>query len=356
MISRFFQWWFGELAGFLPRGLRSAFQGTKSGLVVEFDDQEALLQHDDGSRLEPVGKVNHLESEPDEQRRTVKRLLKGTLSSPTSVSVRLPKNQVLRRKVELPSATAENLREVLSFEMDRHTPFKAREVYYDYRIEGANPQTDRIAVELAVVPMGVAQRFQDKAEGWGFEVDEVGVAYGDTYEAPFFKLVSADRRHQGRGVARAVTAILAIAILGLLLVAAYLPLERKKAELAAVENRLQEVRKVALEADKLRNEVEERLAQSEFLVGLKRGSPSVTHLFDEVTGLLPDNTWVIQFSRKGDTLTLAGYSSKASSLIGLLEESALFDEVRFSSPVTLDSRLNLDRFNITASISGQGEI
>ena len=328
----------------------------KSGLVVDFDDQEALLQHDDGSNLAQLGRVNHLEIEPSEQRKVVHRLVKGALRSPTSVVVRLPQNQVLRRKVELPSATAENLREVLSFEMDRHTPFKAHEVYYDYRIEGANPQTDRISVDLAVVPMGVAQRFQDKVEAWGFEVDQVGVAQGTAYDAPFYRLVSSDHRHQGKGIARAVTAVLAVAILGLLLVAAYLPLERKKTELAAVEGQLQEVRKEAIQADTLRNEVDERLAQSEFLVGLKRGSPTVTLLLDEVTRLLPDNTWVIQFSRKGDSLTLAGYSSKASALIGVLEESDLFDEVRFSSPVTLDSRLGLDRFNITASISGQGEI
>ena len=56
---------------------------------------------------------------------------------------------------------------------------------------------------------------------------------------------------------------------------------------------------------------------------------------NEVTGLLPDNTWVIQMAWSGQRLTLSGYSAKPSALIALLEQSDMLSEVRFNSPVTV---------------------
>ena len=52
---------------------------------------------------------------------------------------------------------------------------------------------------------------------------------------------------------------------------------------------------------------------------------------------------------------VSGYSGKASALIGLLEESAFFDEVSFSSPVTLDPKVGLDRFNLSAKVVEQDQ-
>ena len=53
-------------------------------------------------------------------------------------------------------------------------------------------------------------------------------------------------------------------------------------------------------------------------------------------------------------LNLSGYSKKPSTLIGLLEQSEMLTSVRFSSPVTLDQRLGLHRFNLAASVLGRG--
>ena len=356
LIGRFFKWWTEQLAGCLPGWLRGAFRGGQSGLVVDFGDRDAFLQHDDGKALHPIGQFNFLDKEPDSQRKTVRKMLAAARVTPASAVVRLAASQVLRRKVELPSATAENLREVLSFEMDRHTPFKAKEVYFDYRIGGANPQTDRISIDLAVVPRATAERTMERVSAWGLNVGELGFSEGSAYGSPFFKLVAADRTRAGETMARSLTLVLALAACLLLAAVFYFPLEQKRDRLAALEARLAEVRAAAVESNDLKKRVDAMLAQSEFLVGLKSSTPSVTALLDEVTKRLPDNTWVIQFGRRGASLVVAGYSAKPSSLISLLEQSELFDEVRFSSPVTKDPRIGMDRFNISASISGQGDL
>ena len=47
---------------------------------------------------------------------------------------------------------------------------------------------------------------------------------------------------------------------------------------------------------------------------------------------------------------MQGQSPAASALIGALESSGLFENVRFTSPVTQDRRSGLERFHITAQI------
>ena len=78
-------------------------------------------------------------------------------------------------------------------------------------------------------------------------------------------------------------------------------------------------------------------------------------MLDEVSRRLPDETWLVQLSRRGDELIMSGFSSKATALISLLEDSALFSDVQFGAPVTLDRDVNLERFNITAVLrTGEG--
>ncbi|NIQ97756.1 MAG: PilN domain-containing protein, partial [Desulfuromonadales bacterium] len=56
-----------------------------------------------------------------------------------------------------------------------------------------------------------------------------------------------------------------------------------------------------------------------------------------------------------DQVMLSGYSDSSSELIGLLEQSDLLEEVRFSSPLTVDQRIGLERFNLSAKLQGNDE-
>ena len=78
----------------------------------------------------------------------------------------LPAERVLQRTVDLPLAAAENLREVLGFEMDRHTPFKAEDVAFDYHIVSTDRQTKRLLVDLTVAPRieEVAAKFYGRTD------------------------------------------------------------------------------------------------------------------------------------------------------------------------------------------------
>src|SRR6516165_809933 len=100
MMREFFAWWFGQLAELLPQGLRR-------------------------TALTAVGAKDLAELPRVTGRTTV---------------LRLGGPDVLGKTLTLPLAAERELDQVLGFEMDRETPFKAEEIYWNHRIEGSDRQ------------------------------------------------------------------------------------------------------------------------------------------------------------------------------------------------------------------------
>jgi general secretion pathway protein L len=354
-VSGFFRWWGGEMAAFLPAGLRARLERGGQRLTVEISDRRALFGFEKGRETRPLGEVTispaGLAGQRDAgQHDAVSRIVRGAGVRSAEVVLRLPRDKVLRRLVDLPAAAAENLREVLGFEMDRHTPFKAGEVYFDYRLEGSDPDRKRIKVDLVVVPRTVVDQAVQLATSWGLAPDRVA-AGGEPAEAarPFNLLpAGAVRTRTGLG-GRLAPVLLVLAVL-LSAAALYLPLERKQQLLAATEAELAKVRGQAIAVDGLKTQIADMLQRGSFVVDRKRGEHGPVELLDELTRLLPDHTWVLKFGLRGGRLTLSGYSAKPSALIGLLEKSEMLSAVRFSSPVTMDQKIGLERFNLTATL------
>ncbi len=354
-IRRFFHWWGNELLACLPGFLRRLFRRKKSTLIVEFYDRQAILRRlragdsaEAGSEgaTETLGRIPLDDSlSVEEARQLLGECLRGSRINSQNIIFRLPRAQVLRRTLDLPAAALENLREVLSFEMDRHTPFKAEEVFFDHRILGG--RDDRLSVELVMVPKNSAETVIRAGSALGMAPSRVGVVGEAPAAFRLYPNLSSNKRPR---LASALTALLAIAMVGLLSAAFYLPLEQKKERLDVLREELKVAQNKAKKAEAVRQEVDQRLASGAFLVERKQSRAPVSSVLAEITELLPDHTWVLQFGWRDDRLVLSGYSGKATDLIGLLERSDLLDKVRFNSPVTADPRVGLDRFNLTATV------
>ncbi len=133
-----------------------------------------------------------------------------------------------------------------------------------------------------------------------------------------------------------------------------MPVAEQTRVLAAVEGRLAQARIAAAEADRLKKRLASMVERNRFLIDRKSARLTVTELLHEITRLLPDDTWIIRARLQGDKLTLSGYSATASALIASLEGSAGLAQVRFSSPVTLDRRVGVERFDLSAVVLPRG--
>jgi general secretion pathway protein L len=354
-LSRFLRWWVGELAGCLPSQLRAALRLNGRKLVLVMNDDDVVFEHHQGKKTKKIGQLSLTKSDPNELRKSANRIARREKLRSAPVVLQLLRCKVLRRSINLPLAAAENLREVLGFEMDRFTPFKGEEVYYDYRVAKTDPELKRINVDLAVVPKPVADEALSIVRDWKFEPIQVGLAMASDVEgAPSFNFLPAPARKDVSKLRSRFAIVLVFILIGLSAAAIFLPLNQKQEALAARQGELVKLHTAALHVDQLENQLTERLERSQFTAAEKHNGRTGTELLNEISRLLPDHTWVAQFSWHDDRVSLSGYSKKPSALIGLLEQSEMLTSVRFSSPVTLDQRLGLHRFNLAASVLGRG--
>jgi Tfp pilus assembly protein PilN len=69
----------------------------------------------------------------------------------------------------------------------------------------------------------------------------------------------------------------------------------------------------------------------------------------ELARVLPPDCWISGYSSQGRSVTISGFAQSASAVQKVLEESPVFEDVQFTSPVTRDAT-GRDRFSVKASV------
>ena len=88
---------------------------------------------------------------------------------------------------------------------------------------------------------------------------------------------------------------------------------------------------------------------------IKVGDISKLKILKELTQIIPEEMWLTRFSyseKKGERkVDLSGYAEAASEIIPILEESELFEDVKFKSSIVKDKKSDKEKFNVTATVS-----
>lgn len=352
MLLRWFvDWWSGELAALIPERLRRHLDSAASRLVVVIDNGQALLLLENGKapeRLQSFDLTAH--GSAAEIRALLRRcrLASAVAEGRVETCVRIPEDKALRATIELPLAAESNLDEVISFELDRLTPFKADQVYFAPRITGRDLATKRLTVELTLVPRPVAdQALALVGDRLGLPAARLDVAAGQGRSAVSANLLPRSLLPRRPGTGALAHALAAVAVC-LAIVAAYLPLARLQREAAAATQEFASVRA----AIALQRQIEELRKEQRFLVDRKREAPTVSNLLVETTHVLPDDTFLSSWQLTGTEIQLGGTTRSAAALIPLLEQSHGFRETAFRTPVTQDPVTGRESFHIAAQAAG----
>jgi len=120
-----------------------------------------------------------------------------------------------------------------------------------------------------------------------------------------------------------------------------------------LDSKLQELKQKAIDVEKLRDSAERIEQASGAIAKVKADDPSKLQFLEELTLIIPMDGWLSNFSFKasGRKINLSGYAVSASKLIPILEESKLFENVKFTSPITTDRRTQKERFRIEMTVS-----
>jgi len=111
------------------------------------------------------------------------------------------------------------------------------------------------------------------------------------------------------------------------------------------------------EIEQMQEEIVKIEGKMESLEKIKADDISKLEILKELTQIIPDEMWSTRFSyneRKGKKeIELSGYADTASEIIPILEESELFEDVKFKSSIVKDRRTNKEKFNLTATMSSK---
>jgi general secretion pathway protein L len=155
------------------------------------------------------------------------------------------------------------------------------------------------------------------------------------------------KRFDVKNLNLALTALLAV----LVFAAVTIPIVQKNRAIEALEAQVQAAAADARQGAELRQDLEKMAEASQFLVGKKASDVMIVEIIDEISRILPDHTWIARLDLKGSELQLQGQSSAASSLIGIIESSPRFENVRFASPVVQIAGTDNDRVHIVATVA-----
>lgn len=341
-IREFFSWWSDELAAMMPDSLASLFQNGRPLKLHYADETVYLANH--GRTGEEVHQNFHrgIDFEDPNQRRI--------LTSASEIRLCLEKKKYLIKRVTLPIETEENLREVLSFEMDRHTPFTPDQVFYDYFINSRDKTARTLDVSLVLAPVDRLRYALDLLGEHSLSINAISPCEEESSAINRVNLLPAEKRRKPRKAYRLVNYFLMLTTLLLILANLALPIWQKSRLALSLEDQLIEARQQSAETVALRDKLEQAELENRFLENKKQAGLQLTLVVNELTLLIPDETWVSNFELREGIVHLHGQSLASAALIPLIEASPLFRNVSFRSPVTQNRQNNTERFHISAEL------
>jgi general secretion pathway protein L len=346
-FGEFFHWWREELAGMLPAGARRRLERRQATLRVSLGADGAVLSCGTNGHLEQLGRVS---LEAPGAREIVTGLASELQPESTRVEVIVPPAKLLVKDVQLPLAAEENLHQVLGFEMERQTPFRAEQVYYSYRVSERRPENQQLAVRLSVVPRSVVDPMLSLLDSWRLE-PVASVGNGRPDEETRFSFAPGERE---RRASSSLNRTLVVVNLALLVAVVAIPLIQQRDTIAELRGELDRVRSEARAAADMQDTIDRIRAQSVFLIDAKSKLPAAVELIEELSQRLPDDTWLFRVELRDGKVHVQGTSSAASALIAALEESDYFEDARFASPVTRDGNSGRERFHLSVGVVVRG--
>jgi general secretion pathway protein L len=347
-LPRFFAWWAGQLVSLLPARWRAAFAERAEELLIGMRPLEFGLWRQSGERCADFGRIA-LEAPSDEQQSEFARL-RAQIDDPNLRTFYcIAPQRSLRRELTLPAAAEDRLRQVLAFEMDRQTPFKADQVYFDYRIVGRDAVAKNLKVDLNVVPRTQLDGELAALAACGATVDGVDCwrAEPGTGRAGL-NLLPPERRVKRTNQRLLVNLALGATAVLLLVGCMWQFLNNRQAAVDAMAADVDKAKNDAKQTATLMKRLQDNTASANYLFKLKHDTITMTEMLADLTKRLPDDTFLerLTVDEKGK-VDVQGQSSNAAKLIEGLQKSEVLDKAAFTGTVQTDARTKKERFNLS---------
>jgi general secretion pathway protein L len=348
-VAGFWRWWLSMLASLVPAGPRTALERRRMRPVVAFDGDVAsvwqprtrngqIVLVETGRTMQSGDPATVLA----EGRKAIAALDKAVGTTPVKVAIALTPRAILRKSLVLPVAVEHDLKQALAYDLDRHTPFKPEELYFDAQVVDRDAARGQIRVDLAAARRSLVDAAIASAAAWGAKVVAVTPSTPPALASTELNLLPAEMRN-GTRFARRWQFWLPIVALGVVaLTAVVLPVWQKREYAIALNTVAAQAMQQSAVSESLRTQLERQIGDYNFALERKYAYPGAVRVLEDVTHLLPDDTWLTQLELKNASrgkdaqreLSLRGESANAGRLVTLLEDSRNFTLAAPRSPTT----------------------
>ena len=335
-FEHFLSWWQQQLKECVPVALRNRMaQARRPALWSPSDDRVWLA----------AGLLN--ESKP---------FLSSALAQRGgSAAVVIGEANGFRRELEMPLAVQDRLQQVLGYELDRLTPLKASELYYDFRVKQKNLSAGTCTVELAAAPRMRVDPMLAEAKRRNLVVTRMFLSPSDV-DTPLNLLKTAqtlaDDSNKPRGW---ITPALLGLCAALVIMLVALPLWQMRQYILALQPIEATAKTDAEVASAVQQQLEKQISEYNLPLARKYSGPLVVQLLDDLSKRLPDDTWAQSIeirtipTQKTKEVVLQGETGSGGKILQIVQESPLIKDPAFKATMTRVAP-NAERFHIAAEI------
>jgi general secretion pathway protein L len=349
-FKQFFRWWQRELSFLVPEKLKQLVSDKQGFIVVSPQGGQLVLTYIQDGQIEPLATLDRGARDLTFQSLCEKdeRLAKAR------VILRLTGQDAIQKELGLPVAAKENLYQVVAYELDRYTPFKAEQVYFAVKpLDGVN-EPGQIRVMLILTAREILDGLYDDVKAMGFSplfADYEGSANNlDGLNYTYNLLPERLRQKTAKGPQIIHTALITLTCL-LLIAVIVMPVWFEYQTVNALQLKTDALEKDAKKVKALQKDIDAVIDETRQLIKENSATPEVIVMLNTLSSLIKDDTWLSYLQYSEGHLQIQGESPAASTMIAVLEESELFSNARFASPVTQDSISKLERFQITVDVA-----
>ncbi|WP_198164375.1 PilN domain-containing protein [Bradyrhizobium jicamae] len=335
----FAQWWLSGLRDAVPARWRAWAEGEARPVVTLRRDGDSVT-----CRLASAGGAAEIRIPfPHFNAAALHGWLieQGVSREAVTVAPVITRELFFLRELSVPKAAFGALPRILEQDILRRTPFQLPDIWHAATAVGAESDgvvpmchwiIRRDRAEAALSELGLASR----------DIDCLAVtdAGGEAVSVITFRAVS----DEDPAWAQRAVRLLAVAALGAVLLGLVVFEWRQASVAAALETALIEARQ-SVQSGRDGMDPAARL----FAMKAETG---VLAVWDELSRILPDHTFLTETRIADGTVTLSGFSADAAGLVRTIDRSPLFSGATLTSAITTDANERKDRFSILFKLRG----
>jgi general secretion pathway protein L len=263
---------------------------------------------------------------------------------PHCVIVRVGPDALLERPVELPLAAERDLDRVISYEMDRLTPFSAADVVWRAAVTKRDLAQRRLLLRLSLVPRSALQPCLDLLAHVGLQPAWVEASAADGTPCRIAMSASHGNHttHRVLAIVGGVLVALGVAVIVTPFVTQALARAETERQIAALEPK---VARVAVLRQHIAADAAGALPAERSRIG------DGLRILAAVTDIVPDGSWLTELTLHDGKLGISGQSPAAARLIVALSADPAFRNPSFAAPVTRATDGRADLFVIHAEVA-----